>query len=80
MNISSDPDNEQDNSCLETLVLGGVRALVALIAWPFYGGKKAYRQVFGLIWTRYVAFGIIVMSGFILFITFISCLRHCSGR
>ncbi len=80
MNISNNPDNEEDNSCLETLTLGIVRALVGLIAWPFYGGKKTYKQVVGLIWTRYVAFGIIVIFCFILFIKFISYMHNCSGR
>lgn len=79
MNISNNPD-EEDNSCLETLILGIVRAIVGLIAWPFYGGKKTYKQVVNLIWTRYVAFGIISIFSFILFIKFISYMHNCSGR
>lgn len=80
MILSDNPDEEKDNSCLEVILLGVVRAIVALIAWPFYGGKKTYSQVVNLVWTRYVAFGIIVIFGFILFITFISYLRSCSGK
>lgn len=79
MNISNNPDQE-DNSCLEMLLLGIVRAMVALIAWPFYGGKKTYEQVLNLVWTRYVAFGIIVIFSFIVFIKIISCMRNCSGN
>ncbi len=79
MNLSDNPDQE-DNSCLDMLLLGMVRAMVGLIAWPFYGGKKTYKQVVNLVWTRYVAFGIVVIFSFILFIKFISYMHRCSGK
>lgn len=62
------------------LLLGIVRAIVALIAWPFYGGKKSYKQVVNMIWTRYAAFGLICILGLILFIGSISYMQSCSRK